>query len=66
MVSSVPTVPARRPSSSICSASCVPRQARSASSASIRFAIEVRDRKHIADVIKKVRRLAVVHGVQRM
>ena len=34
--------------------------------ASIRFAIEVRDRKHIADVIKKVRRLAVVHGVQRM
>jgi len=34
--------------------------------ASIRFAIEVRDRKHIADVIKKVRRLGVVHGVQRM
>ena len=34
--------------------------------ASIRFAIEVRDRRHIADVIRKVRRLAVVHGVQRM
>ena len=34
--------------------------------ASIRFAIEVRDRRHIAEVIRKVRRLAVVHGVQRM
>jgi guanosine-3',5'-bis(diphosphate) 3'-pyrophosphohydrolase len=34
--------------------------------ASIRFAIEVRDRKHIADVIRRVRRLAVVHGVQRL
>jgi len=34
--------------------------------ASIRFAIEVRDRKHIADVIRKVRRLGVVHGVQRL
>ncbi|MDQ2702871.1 MAG: bifunctional (p)ppGpp synthetase/guanosine-3',5'-bis(diphosphate) 3'-pyrophosphohydrolase [Pseudomonadota bacterium] len=34
--------------------------------ASIRFAIEVRDRRHIADVIRKVRRLAVVYGVQRL
>ena len=34
--------------------------------ASIRFAIEVRDRKHIADVIRRVRRLGVVHGVQRL
>jgi guanosine-3',5'-bis(diphosphate) 3'-pyrophosphohydrolase len=34
--------------------------------ASIRFAIEVRDRKHIADVIRRVRRLNVVHGVQRI
>jgi len=34
--------------------------------ASIRFAIEVRDRKHIADVIRRVRRLNVVHGVQRL
>ncbi len=34
--------------------------------ASIRFAIEVRDRKHIAEVIRRVRRLAVVHGVQRL
>jgi len=34
--------------------------------ASIRFSIEVRDRKHIADVIRRVRRLSVVHGVQRL
>jgi GTP diphosphokinase / guanosine-3',5'-bis(diphosphate) 3'-diphosphatase len=34
--------------------------------ASIRFAIEVRDRKHIADVIRRARRLNVVHGVQRI
>ena len=34
--------------------------------ASIRFSIEVRDRKHIADVIRRVRRLNVVHGVQRL
>ncbi|MEO6263507.1 MAG: bifunctional (p)ppGpp synthetase/guanosine-3',5'-bis(diphosphate) 3'-pyrophosphohydrolase [Luteimonas sp.] len=34
--------------------------------AAIRFAIEVRDRKHIADVIRRVRRLNVVHGVQRL
>jgi guanosine-3',5'-bis(diphosphate) 3'-pyrophosphohydrolase len=34
--------------------------------AAIRFSIEVRDRKHLADVIRRVRRLAVVHGVQRL
>jgi len=34
--------------------------------ASIRFAIEVRDRRHIAEVIRRVRRLGVVHGVQRL
>jgi GTP diphosphokinase / guanosine-3',5'-bis(diphosphate) 3'-diphosphatase len=32
----------------------------------IRFGIEVGDRTHLADVIRRVRRLAVVHGVQRM
>ena len=32
----------------------------------LRFAIEVADRKHLADVIRRVRRLGVVHGVQRM
>ncbi len=30
------------------------------------FAIEVRSRKHIADVIRRVRRLVVVYGVQRL
>jgi GTP diphosphokinase / guanosine-3',5'-bis(diphosphate) 3'-diphosphatase len=30
------------------------------------FAIEVRSRKHIADVIRRVRRLDAVHGVQRL
>ncbi len=39
---------------------------RDANIASIRFAIEVRDRKHIAEVIRRVRRLGVVHGVQRL
>ncbi|GAA5006266.1 bifunctional (p)ppGpp synthetase/guanosine-3',5'-bis(diphosphate) 3'-pyrophosphohydrolase [Pseudoluteimonas lycopersici] len=34
--------------------------------AAIRFAIEVRGRKHLAEVIRRVRRLAVVHGVQRL
>src|SRR5207342_1268070 len=34
--------------------------------AAIRFAIEVGDRKHLADVIRRVRRLTVVHGVQRL
>lgn len=32
----------------------------------IRFGIEVSDRTHLADVIRRVRRLGVVHGVQRM
>jgi GTP diphosphokinase / guanosine-3',5'-bis(diphosphate) 3'-diphosphatase len=32
----------------------------------LRFAIEVADRKHLADVIRRVRRLGVVHGVQRL
>lgn len=30
------------------------------------FGIEVRDRKHLADVIRRVRRLGVVHAVQRV
>jgi guanosine-3',5'-bis(diphosphate) 3'-pyrophosphohydrolase len=30
------------------------------------FAIEVRSRKHLADVIRRVRRLAVVYGVSRL
>jgi GTP diphosphokinase / guanosine-3',5'-bis(diphosphate) 3'-diphosphatase len=32
----------------------------------IRFGIEVSDRIHLAEVIRRVRRLGVVHGVQRM
>ncbi len=32
----------------------------------IRFGIEVRGRIHLADVIRRVRRLGAVHGVQRM
>ncbi|MBW8850757.1 MAG: bifunctional (p)ppGpp synthetase/guanosine-3',5'-bis(diphosphate) 3'-pyrophosphohydrolase [Xanthomonadales bacterium] len=32
----------------------------------IRFGIEVGDRTHLAEVIRRVRRLGVVHGVQRM
>ena len=34
--------------------------------AAIRFAIEVADRKHLAEVIRRIRRLSVVHGVQRI
>ncbi|HWS77409.1 MAG TPA: ACT domain-containing protein, partial [Thermomonas sp.] len=34
--------------------------------AAIRFAIEVADRKHLAEVIRRIRRLSVVHGVQRL
>ncbi|MCA1713660.1 MAG: bifunctional (p)ppGpp synthetase/guanosine-3',5'-bis(diphosphate) 3'-pyrophosphohydrolase [Gammaproteobacteria bacterium] len=34
--------------------------------AAIRFSIEVADRKHLADVIRRTRRLGVVHGVQRL
>ena len=30
------------------------------------FGIEVRNRKHLADVIRRVRRLGVVHGVERL
>ena len=32
----------------------------------LHFEIEVRHRKHLADVIRRVRRLGVVHGVQRV
>jgi guanosine-3',5'-bis(diphosphate) 3'-pyrophosphohydrolase len=34
--------------------------------AAIRFAIEVQDRGHLAEVIRRTRRLSVVHGVQRL
>ncbi len=34
--------------------------------AAIRFSIQVRNREHLADVIRKTRRLHVVHGVQRL
>ncbi|MDQ3494009.1 MAG: bifunctional (p)ppGpp synthetase/guanosine-3',5'-bis(diphosphate) 3'-pyrophosphohydrolase [Pseudomonadota bacterium] len=34
--------------------------------AAIRFGIEVQDRVHLAEVIRRTRRLAVVHGVQRL
>jgi guanosine-3',5'-bis(diphosphate) 3'-pyrophosphohydrolase len=34
--------------------------------AAIRFSIEVADRKHLAEVIRRTRRLSVVHGVQRL
>ncbi len=40
-------------------------QGRGAISASMVFTIEVRNRKHLADVMRRVRRLAVVHGVYR-
>ena len=30
------------------------------------FSIEVRNRKHLADVIRRIRRLGVVHGVLRV
>ncbi len=39
---------------------------RDTSIAAIRFSIEVADRKHLAEVIRKIRRLNVVHGVQRL
>ena len=39
---------------------------RDANMAVLRFAIEVRDRRHLADVIRKVRRLGVVMGIQRI
>ncbi|NLB14083.1 MAG: hypothetical protein GX826_08720, partial [Gammaproteobacteria bacterium] len=40
-------------------------QERDLRSAVIVFSIDVRDRKHLADVIRRVRRLPVVIGVQR-
>ena len=39
---------------------------RDANMAVLRFSIEVADRRHLADVIRRVRRLTVVLGVQRM
>lgn len=39
---------------------------RDANVAVLRFGVEVTDRKHLADVIRRVRRLSVVLGVQRM
>jgi guanosine-3',5'-bis(diphosphate) 3'-pyrophosphohydrolase len=39
---------------------------RDANLAVLRFGIEVADRRHIADVLRRVRRLGVVLGVQRM
>jgi guanosine-3',5'-bis(diphosphate) 3'-pyrophosphohydrolase len=39
---------------------------RDANLAVLRFGIEVSDRRHIADVLRRVRRLGVVLGVQRM
>ena len=39
---------------------------RDTSVAAIRFSIEVAGRKHLADVIRRIRRLNVVHGVQRL
>jgi guanosine-3',5'-bis(diphosphate) 3'-pyrophosphohydrolase len=39
---------------------------RDTSVAAIRFSIEVRGRQHLADVIRRIRRLNVVHGVQRL
>ena len=40
-------------------------QDRGLMSAIIVFTIEVRSRKHLADVMRRVRRLGVVHGVYR-
>jgi guanosine-3',5'-bis(diphosphate) 3'-pyrophosphohydrolase len=39
---------------------------RDANVATIRVSIEVKGRKHLADVIRRTRRLQVVHGVQRL
>ena len=39
---------------------------RDSSVAAIRFSIQVRTRKHLADVIRRVRRQGVVHGIQRL
>ncbi|HPM57638.1 MAG TPA: hypothetical protein PK227_10925, partial [Thermomonas sp.] len=34
--------------------------------AAIRFLIEVSDRRHLAEVMRRIRRLGVVHGVGRL
>jgi len=39
---------------------------RDTSVAVIRFSIEVRGRRHLANVIRKIRHLGVIHGVQRL
>ncbi len=39
---------------------------RDTSVAAIRFSIEVQGRRHLADVIRKIRRLGVIHGVHRL
>ncbi len=39
---------------------------RDAAMSVMEFSIEVRNRKHLADVIRRIRRLGVVHGVQRV
>ena len=39
---------------------------RDAAMSVMEFSIEVRHRKHLADVIRRIRRLGVVHGVQRV
>ena len=39
---------------------------RDTSVAAIRFSMEVQGRKHLAAVIRRIRRLHVVHGVQRL
>jgi len=40
-------------------------QERDGSSATLQFTLEVRDRKHLADVMRRVRRASVVHAVHR-
>ncbi len=40
-------------------------QERDLSTATLLFTLEVRDRKHLADVMRRVRRSGVVHGVAR-
>ena len=40
-------------------------QERDGSSATLQFTLEVRDRKHLAQVMRRVRRAGVVHAVHR-
>jgi guanosine-3',5'-bis(diphosphate) 3'-pyrophosphohydrolase len=40
-------------------------QERDLQTSSLLFTIEVRNRKHLADVMRRVRRASVVHGVYR-